>query len=407
MPAHPPSNAHDSRKETKQEKFLIWVTVGAFISLFLYGFVDNLKGAVIPKLLSDLGISYSAGGTIQQGAYFGFLVATLVTGMLVNRFGHQSVLMIGAACMITGMAVYSCTSVFFLLLFSMIIIGVGLGILDLVGMFLIIDYLPAKKAQFLNLSAFFHGLASMLAPLFAGVILARGFSWRQVYQFATIFVLIFFLYLIVLKKELTDESQNSQLPSLSGMLSGFKERKVGSFYALIFCYEAIEIGYAVWLSEFLQKARGLSSESGIMLLSAFFFCLMAGRLIGSFIVERLGYLRLLLIAAAGAFICLSMGTFGSGNFYLLLPVTGFFLSIIFPTTTAVASSRIGASGYIQMSIFFTFAGLGGMVGSWAIGVFSDLSNIVIGFGSLAVFSLAIAILILFQIKKQAQPTGQS
>jgi len=226
-----------------------------------------------------------------------------------------------------------------------------------------------------------------------------------VYQSAIFFVLVFILYLVVLKKQLTDVSQNSQIPSLSGMLSGFKERKVGSFYALIFCYEAIEIGYAVWLSEFLQKARGLSLESGIMLLSAFFFCLMAGRLIGSFIVERMGYLRILLIAAAGAFICLSLGTFCSGNFYLLLPVTGIFLSIIFPTTTAVASSRIGASGYIQMGIFFTFAGLGGMVGSWAIGIFSDLSNIVLGFGSLVVFSLVMVVLILFQMIRPMQPAG--
>ena len=65
------------------------LTAGCFLAFFAFGFIDNLKGPVLPELLRSEHLSLSQGGTIFLGAYIGFIVATLlqVTERFVFAFG--------------------------------------------------------------------------------------------------------------------------------------------------------------------------------------------------------------------------------------------------------------------------------------------------------------------------------
>ncbi len=382
----------------RQSQIAVWVTAGACLSLFVYGFVDNLKGATLPLLLSDLRFNYTQGGAIQQGAYLGFLVAALVASLLIMVWGHRAVLLIGAACLLTGILSYSFFSNFSILLASMIVIGLGLGTLDLLGVRLIVDFRSSNKGKFLNLSAFFHGLASMVAPIFAGVILSNGFQWRNVYHFGIIMVVLFVIFFLVARIPGVEKNSLPQKERLRQVISSLQDRRIWLFYVLIICYVSVENGFAVWVVEYLQKARAQSSELSILFLSLFFFFLMIGRLLGSFVVEKVGYLRMLLIASIGATVCLVLGIFGQYPLVYCLPLTGFFLSIIFPTTTAAASDDMQGSKDVQFALFFTLAGLGGIIGSWAIGVLADIVGLQFGFAFLILMVLTILMLVIIRIR---------
>lgn len=382
----------------RQSQVALWVTIGACFSLFVYGFVDNLKGATLPLILSDLRFNYTQGGAIQQGAYLGFLVAALVASFLIMVWGHRAVLLIGAACLLTGILSYSFFSNFTILLASMIVIGLGLGTLDLLGVRLIVDFRSNNKGKFLNLSAFFHGLASMVAPIFAGVIISNGFQWRNVYHFGIIMVVLFVIFFLIARIPGVEKNSSPQKERLRQVISSLQDRRIWLFYVLIVCYVSVENGIAVWIVEYLQKARSQSSELSIAFLSLFFFCLMIGRLLGSFVVEKVGYLRMLLIASLGATVCLVLGIFGQYPLIYCLPITGFFLSIIFPTTTAAASDDMQGSKDVQFALFFTLAGLGGIIGSWAIGVLSDFIGLQFGFGFLILMVLTILTLVIIRIR---------
>ena len=364
----------------RREKSIPWIIIGSCFALFVYGFVDNLKGATLPFMIQDLHFNYTQGGAIQQGAYMGFLFASMATGFLISFFGHRSVLLGGAVCLVIGILGYSFFSGFSLLLVSMIIIGLGMGALDLGGVRLIVDFYGDKKGKYLNLSAFFHGLAAMLAPIFSVTILNNGLHWRSVYHFGIISVLFFVLFLLLVRISKPEKLETFRASSLQLIWRSLIDRSIWFYYVLIICYVAIENGYAVWIVEYLQKARGQSSETSIANLSLFFFFLMIGRLVGSFIVEKLGYLRMLLIASFGASVCLALGIFGPNPLIFCLPLAGFFLSIIFPTATAAASNNIHRSKDVQLAMFFAFAGLGGMIGSGVIGYLSDIAGIQTGFG---------------------------
>ena len=374
------------------------VIIFSSLSLFLYGFIDNLKGVTLPYLLTDLYIDYAKGGAIQQGAYFGFLASTLVTGFLLQRYKHRDIIILALGCATTGIIIYSIAHSFAILLLAMVIIGLGLGFLDLVGIRLVTDFIHDHPGRLLNLSAFFHGLASITAPIFAGYVIRNNFAWNRVYQLSLLFVGAFFMILFLVRiptKKVLRTQKNSFLHQISVAL---RNKRAWTYYLLIISYESIEIGMAVWLSEFLQSGINQPAALGTSYLSFFFLFLTIGRLVGSLMIERVGYKRGILFSSIGVIICLTLGIFGGNLFLFFLPLTGFFMSAIFPTTTASASQETDSD--ISLSLFFTFAGLGGIIGSWAIGVIAYYTDIRMGFAFLILMAINIAIMTLFIMRPE-------
>ena len=58
-------------------------------------------------MLAELHITYSTGGNIFFGEYLGFLIATLITGFLADRFGLKSVILLAGLFLGIGVSGYS------------------------------------------------------------------------------------------------------------------------------------------------------------------------------------------------------------------------------------------------------------------------------------------------------------
>jgi MFS transporter, FHS family, glucose/mannose:H+ symporter len=363
----------------------LWLfTAGTFFAFFLFGFSDNLKGPTLPALLSDLRFNYSQGGTLLLAAYVGFLVATLLTSVLADVAGKKAVLLVAGACLLVGMGAYSLSSSFWLLAAAMAILGLGLGSLEVGGNNIIVDLHAEQKGRFLNLLGTFHGLGSFVAPFLAGQLLKASLSWRQVYQIGLIPVVVLLLYLVFLRYPGGAASGADRLDWGSLGRSIFS-KKMAWFYLLVTIYVAAEVGLASWLVEFLQKEKGQTNEFGSTLLSLFFLGIMIGRFLGSFVVERIGYLKSLLIVSVASLVCLGFGIFGPPACIFCLPLTGLFFSIVFPTTTAAVSDFQKEKASTALGLFFAFAGLGGMIGPWLMGLFSDWRGLTFGFSLVPVY----------------------
>lgn len=360
------------------------ITFGAFLAFFLFGFSDNLKGATFPVLLDELGFSYALGGTILLASYFGFLIATLITGPLTDLAGKKIVIFLACGSLLIGMFGFSTASTFWALIVAMFIMGLGLGALEVGANLIIVDVHREDKGRYLNLLAFFHGIGSMVAPLFAGQMLVAGFSWRSIYQLGLGLVLLVLIYFLIVKYPRTDNKQSNKLDFRELGKSAFSQEMI-LFYAGMIAYVAAEIGIGAWLVEFLQNAKSQSVSQSTFYLALFFGAITAGRFIGSFLVARASYLKSMLFAGLAAMICVAIGTFASVGLAVFLPLAGFFFSIIFPTFTAAVSDRYQENVGTILGLLFTFAGLGGMLGPWIIGLASDWLGIQVGFGVVLVF----------------------
>ncbi len=374
----------------KPSSSIIWLlTAGAFFAFFVFGFTDNLKGPALPALLQDLNFNYSLGGTVLLGVYLGFMAATLSTGFLADAVGQKAVLVLAGVCLAIGVAGFSSLSSPVWLMIFMAILGFGLGSLELGCNALIVSLHSTDKGRYLNLMAVMHGMGSMLAPLYAGWLLAAGDSWRTVYRWDFVLIGLLIAFFALVRFPSIDSAQSEKIDFKQLGKTAFTPEML-LYYTAITLYVAIELGIASWIVEFLQKIQAQSVAESTRALSLFFGLMMVGRFVGSFFVERLGYLKSILLAALSASACVALGIFGPSQFSFLLPASGFFLSIIFPTITAAASDAHKENLNTMLGLLFTFAGLGGVVGPWLVGIVSDLGGIRFGFGLNLVFGLLTA-----------------
>jgi MFS transporter, FHS family, glucose/mannose:H+ symporter len=370
------------------------VTAACFLSFFVFGFTDNLKGPTLPSMIHELNIDYGTSGNIFFGEYFGFVITSLIAGILADRFGLKVILILAGGLLAAGVAGYSTFSNTMILTASLFSVGLGLGAIELGANATIVQIHTKKTGLYLNLMAVLHGLASLIAPLFAGWLLGLNISWRTIYRWDIPLIALFVLLLLFLQFPKAQEQNNSidfkNIPNFAfkGILPWF--------YAAIAFYVAAEIGVGSWLVTFLQETRGQSILASNQNLSLFFGLLTLGRLVGGFIVHRLGYLRSILFASIGSLACILLGTFT--NFSVFFPITGFFFSIIFPTFTAAVSENLKENTNTILGVLFTFAGIGGLLGPWIIAWASDLLGLKLGFAFIGIFTVLLVASVLMLLK---------
>lgn len=373
---------------------IVWLlTAAGFFSFFVFGFVDNLKGATLSSLLADLQFSYAQGGTILFGAYLGFFIATLAAGVLADSAGNRAILIVAGGLIVAGLLAFAGAGTFWLLFGAMVVMGLGMGAIEVSGNGLIVQLHPVNRGRYLNLLATFHGVGSLMVPLYAGWLLERGVSWRQVFQYALPLALLLALAFALIRPP----AKAAQAPTAG---SGFDWQAVGRlgftremiwFYLAIAFYVCAELGIGAWSVEFLQVTKGFTLTRATGFLSLFFGMIMAGRVVGSLVVERIGYLRSILGAGGGGLLCLIVGIFGPPAAAIFIPLSGLFFSIIFPTITAVVSDVNREKTNSILGLLFAAGGIGGALGPWAVGVASNGLGIQLGFGLVIVYCLLVIV----------------
>jgi len=390
------------------------ITAGCFLSFFVFGFVDNLKGPLLPELLRNGDYSYRQAGTIVLAGYLGFILASLLTGVMADLVNNRSVLLFAAICLCIGSIGFGTTHSYLGLIGFMGITGVGLGAIELGANGLIVELHSESRGLYLNLLSTFHGFGSLLVPLYAGWLVNAGFPWQQIYASSVLLavpLLVVFwprkgsFSAVVIRQEepigISQAQEQEQGCSYWRTLYrvAFTWRMI-CFYVLIAAYVAMELSVGAWMMEYLQHERNMSVRTSSFYLSSFFVLLMLGRLLGAFVVERVDTLLAVFIAILSSSICVLLGIFGNDSLIVLLPVSGFFMSIVFPTVTAaVTKLHVAKTGTI-LGILFAFGGLGGALGPWTVGFVSDLAGLKIGLASSLAFSV-IALGALLSLKQQS------
>lgn len=379
------------------------LTAGAFLSFFVFGFVDNLKGPLLPEILRTEGMSYAQGGAFFLAAYIGFIIATLASGVLADMLSNRYVMLLSAACLIVGAGGLNVATSLLFLNLSMAVIGLGLGGIEVGANGLMVELHTTARARYLNLLGTFHSVGSLTVPLVVAWLIAVPLRWPQIFLSTALLAIPVLAIFAVARPTVKPTSQanptshSSQARRWSWhetLRIGFT-RRMGWFYLLISSYVAAELGVAAWLVEYLQEVEHLSVTLSSLYLSSFFILIMLGRFFGSWWIERVGYLRMIAIALCGSLVCLTGGIFGPHGWTWLLPASGLFMSIVFPTIAAAVAAAHPTNVGSIFGLLFTFGGVGGALGPWVIGLVAQAYGLswglstTLGFCAIAVVALAV------------------
>ena len=248
------------------------------------------------------------------------------------------------------------------------------------------------RSRYLNLLAMCHGIGSLFVPLYVAWLVRGGGKWQQIYCssiFLAIPLLVFFWPSSRINNaiEIANAKPTREEWDWKAICHVGFTKRMNCYYALIVAYVAVELGVAAWMMVFLQRQRAMSVNVSSIYLSSFFVLLMLGRLLGAFVVERLDHRLAVFVAIMASSLCLLIGIFGNDRLVVFLPISGLFMSIVFPTVTAAVTKMHPFQTGSILGFLFTFGGLGGALGPWTVGIVSEWAGLDYGLASTVGFAL--------------------
>lgn len=385
---------HTLKKSSSFNKLI----VAASLAFFLFGFSDILKGSAVAEMIESFGASYTLGGAILGCTYAGFFTGTLSSVRLLRKYPVAKLLIAAIIFTTGGIFLFGCAATTAGIFIATFITGLGCGLIDVTAN-LVVRMATSENhmGRALNQLSFFHGFGAIVSPLFASIIMRFYADWHFMYRFAFLLLMVLMVWIIrnVMKSDFAfrmiyepTETKKPWEPQ-AFILSGF-----------LFWYMTIEAGISGWLVAYARQTIGLPQAIASTYLSLFFIMLTLGRLISSHYVDRLGLLRAITLNVSVVFILISSAIVFP-NMHIALPLTGLCMAPLFPTTVAILVQTLGASQLQTTGIFFSIAGLGGVIGPWIIGLVARNYSLRAGISLLSVFSICfLGMILIYSIERR-------
>ena len=353
-----------------------------YLMFAMFAMTTDSVGVIIPEVIRTYQLSLTAAGTFQYATMTGIAVAGLFLGSLADRFGRRPTIVVGltlfaAACFLLASGD---TFLFFAVLLGVSGLAIGIfktGALALIGD---ISTSTAQHTSIMNAAEGFFGVGAIIGPAILVRLLAAGVSWKWLYGIAgVICVALIVLALVVRYPEASRPAGGS---GFSGTGRALKNPYVLAFSTGAFLYVGVEAAIYVWMPTLLQSYGGVAIRPAAYSISVFFILRAAGRFFGAWMLTRVHWQAVLALFSGGILLCFVVSMAGGSSWAVyLLPLSGLFMSVVYPTINSKGISCLpkaehgAAAGVI---LFFTC--VSAVLAPLAIGVVSDaFGRIVYGF----------------------------
>ncbi|MDR1931023.1 MAG: MFS transporter [Treponema sp.] len=382
-------------------------------TMFLFGFIENIKGVSYPLIKAEFNASYDDQGKMISLLSVGYTFFCVAAGFILARFGVKKVYLLGFTLILTGLF-----SIYFMRGFwgaaaSLLLVFASFGLFE-IGVNGLASQLFTKKAALLmNILHFFYGLGAVAGPKLAGILTdvnGPGLLWRHIYLFSIPLALLFLIPAGLTKFPSAEDNgpdapRSGQGPeqkrvSFTGAL---RDPLVWIFGFTLGLMMGIEMVSANWGGLYFQDVYGMDPRTrGASFVSAFFVLFTISRLVSGFLIEKIGYMLSLMGAVLFMLVIFSAGfSLGAAGIYVL-PALGFFIAILWPTFMAVGIGRFGKDAAVKTGGMIAIGGLTNALIQLSIGYINRYMGAAWGYRSAFVFSLAL-LPVLFLIRRRAAP----
>jgi len=189
--------------------------------------------------------------------------------------------------------------------------------------------------------------------------------------------------------------------SLKSALALVKDPYALGFSTAIFLYVAVECAIYVWMPTLIKGYEGGIVFLTTYALSIFFLLRAAGRFLGSWLMAKFNWAVVLSIFCFLILACFIGSVVGGvGLAVILLPLSGLFMSVVYPTLNSKGISCFPKAKHGSIAgiiLFFTAAGAA--LGPLAMGAISDLfgHKVKYGFVLATIFAGLLFLCVLFNM----------
>jgi len=303
-----------------------------YLMFAMFAMTTDSVGVIIPEVIRTLRLSLTAAGTFQYATMTGIAAAGLLLGSLADRVGRQrtivaGLVLFGTACFLltAGQTLW-----FFAVLLALSGLAIGIfktGALALIGD---ISTSTAEHTSIMNAAEGFFGAGAIVGPALLTRLLAAGLSWKWLYAIAgTMCAVLVVLALIVRYPETPRSAANARR---GGTGAALRNPYVLAFSGGAFLYVAVEAAIYVWMPTLLARYTGSAATLAAYSLSIFFLLRAAGRFLGAWVLRQARWQLVLMVFSGCILACFAFTVTGGVTWAVfLLPLSGLFMSVIYPT----------------------------------------------------------------------------
>lgn len=356
---------------------------------FFWGFAHSILDILNKHFQDALVISKWRSALVQAMVYGGYFIMALPAGAIIRKWGYK----VGV---ITGLMLYGIGALLFIpgeslmsfefFLACLFVIGCGLTCLETAANpYVAVLGDEATAPSRLNLAQSLNGLGWIVGPLVGGLVVFSGEdgnSGSVSLPYAVIGVIVLIVAFVFSRIQLPEIVEQQQTPIYNKAEPSLWHSSVFVFgLVALFFYVAAQTGInSFFINYVTEKVPTVSSRTAALLLSfggmGLFF---VGRLLGSWLMNRIQASKVLLACAIGGILCMAYVILGSGISALVaLVLTYLCEATMFPTIFALSLNGLGINETKRGSSFLIMSIVGGAIAPVLMGVIGE-NNMAIGF----------------------------
>ncbi len=359
-------------------------------AVFLFVFGDAIalqsRGALLASFESTFGVSEGVLGLVAPAGTVGFVLAVLAVGFLAGRLDARRTMLVAIAGTVACLLALAGAPGYWLLLFALFGQGTAGGVFRGVDRAVLSHLYPTRRGRVFALYSVAWALGAVAGPLVAtGAV--RVTDWRATYLLLAVWFLP--VAALVARLEVPDDVGAERALSTADLRRLLGRPAILGAVAAMALTGGIEGAIFTWLPYYAGTFfdRTLANAA----LSAFLLAYVPGRLLCTWLIERVPYLAL-----AGAVALVSVPTlavaFGGTTGYPMLAATiaaGVLVSGLFPTLSSYGIDVEPAySGPVNaLTTGATYLGLA--VVPTAMGAVAEARNIAVAMWTPAILAVAL------------------
>ncbi|HBL76628.1 MAG: hypothetical protein A2W90_24035 [Bacteroidetes bacterium GWF2_42_66] len=345
------------------------------VALVVTALAFGTRGGFITPWMEEFNLTGAQVGWIVGTAFWGFTVAMIFLGPLVDILGIGKVIAVAFACHITGLVMTIFASGFWTLFFSTMLIGIANGSVEAACNPLITAIYPDQKTAKLNRFHMWFPTGIVIGGLVVYFLSNAGIGWRV--QTAVMLLPTIGYGLLFMKQKFPHTERVAMGASYKDMLKACVSPLFLFMAFLMVMTAATELGANQWIPALFQNAvNNLFGEGGFgaILILVWISAVMAlARLLAGPVVHKLSGIGVLLFSAIFSGIGLYLMSISSGAM-LFAAATVFAMGVAYfwPNMLGVVAEKVPTSGALGLAIMGGIGFLGGAIAQPTLGRIYDM-----------------------------------
>jgi FHS family glucose/mannose:H+ symporter-like MFS transporter len=322
------------------------------------GLWEGAKGVVLPHFLNDLHLSPAVGAAIFSAGGLGHFLSSSSFGTLSHRVGLKRVVLIGMGLVAVMLSLFMTAHQPVILYATMALLSMGGGMIELSTSLPISILYGEKQGGMLNLLHGLFGTGALTGTLLGAALVTTRLGWRAPLLIMGALLLAWGLIYQRQPALLLPESAGEAAGGFAPLL---RDPLVWAAALAICAVVGAEVGIGLWLPYYLQQSKGLTEAASALSATLFFMGFTTTRLLGTWLVNRVGAVQSVLGLAVLGLFSLSALLALPGAYTWIAALAGAGIAIGFSTSIALVSRAHPARVNRVYSLMYSCAGIAGIV----------------------------------------------